>query len=1020
MDYDIDDSDVVMLDDPIDKIEFEPDVNILNLFTNRKSLPKDLFTISLTNLNKHNWFPLVDFKRKMTESETKIKSKIDGDAVIQSETDYLVERFDIFKNSQFDYSLVSDALQYSVLCPFVSRHGDAYRLPDRDCFRWSEDDNKLERYRLIGKLPPHLYDGDKVVNKGFYICNRPTMQDKYIEFDAQAYMTHLHDAKPRDEFVLVTNDGKRLLTSIELNIAGSHLILKDVAKKKKTIRYDLANFEKNRFMLYPKSSNQKMFPKKVFLTENVLVKSIDASPCIITGDDVMGMMSMTYQKLRDMFPDIDNQVFDIRSWKHLSSPSGSTSQEIAAAAATEGSKMMAQMFGQKDDIDLLVRCGKKPRQMMTYEPPPQQPPPFAFKSNLVFLSVQESLNHVITKFNPKSIAYLILVKYFKLKEEKNKIKDFPLSYEVFVLKHLRLPNGRIIWFKEENITSLMPIPVVQYEPPVVVQDVDKYISNALDLYYQRKSSDMHVVLPIDYSNYQGQNDFDESLFITEFGWLGNDINNDEDADVEQQMDNDYLNKFLNTCVSFARIRLPLGQLNEIRKCLLKEKTNEDLLSNTLVIFGLFIIFAQCNLPRLIIADTTIEQVNSFPIGTSFTLVDHFASVILKLTKQDYNCRRLKKANSNAWRELLVRVCKALLLSKPALRVHLEAAGNQMNVAIKPGAKKRVENDTSLWKPIVSKPKHVNHLMQMELEMTPITIGEKITTQVKFKPQGKNHSTLRSVQKVPSALEHQHPFIEQEHVTLIAPVNEIVSLPDLQTILGTLLNNNSALKKDLLFSNLYHVTKNETVWNEISTCIANIQTTCPALVIMNDLSDSVLLDCLTNDFKDFLGKYTYNYLGAQNFIHMDQIKRLHMDRDHVKWILDNLLNFASFVIYPQDDDLHYALVYIVYKVMWAIESVDVESAMEFGPTLCNTNEYLIKLLQQKQTIYSINVKTARDKYEIIRENRKKMIMKMYGEKDAEGRQGLQKVVRMGLVNIEDVVSDYLANIADDADVGANEG
>lgn len=1016
MDYDIDDSDVVMLDDPIDKIEFEPDVNILNLFTNRKSLPKDLFTISLTNLNKHNWFPLVDFKRKMTESETNVKYQIDADAIIQSETDYLVERFDIFKNSQYDYSLVSDALQYSVLCPFVARHGDAYRLPDRDCFR--EDDTKLERYRLIGKLPPHLYDGDKVVNKGFYICNKPTTQDNYIEFDAQAYMTHLRDAEPGDEFVLVTNDGKRLLTGIESNAAGSHLILKDVAKKKKTIRYDLANFEKNRFMLYSKSkwTHQKCFPKKVFLTENVLVKSTDASPCIITGDDVMGMAGgMSYQKLRDMFPDIDNQVFDIRSWKHLSPPTGSTLETATTTARPRPSKMF------ENDIDLLVRCGKKPRQMATYEPPPQQPPrqpPFASKSNLVFLSVQESLNHVITKFNPKSVAYLILGKHFRLKN-----KEFPLNYEVFVLKHLRLPNGRIIWFKEENITALMPVPVVRYEPPVVVQDVDQYISNALDLYYQRKSPEMHVVLPVDYSNYQGQHDFDESLFITEFGWLGNDINNDEDADVDQQMpvDNNYLDKFLNTCVSFARIRLPSGQLNEIRKCLLKEKTNEDLLNNTLVIFGLFIIFAQCNLPRLIIADTTLEQVNSFPIGTSFTLVDHFAQVILKLTKQDYNCRRLKKANSNAWRELLVRVCKALLLSKPALRVHLEAAGNQMNATM-PRAKKRVENDTSLWKPIASKRKHVNHLMQMELELTPMTIGEKITTQVKFKPQGKNHSALRSVQRASQRQQQQQQqqqqLIEQEHVTLMAPADDVVSLPDLQTVLGTLVNHNSALKKDPLFSNLYHVTKNETVWNEISTCIVNLQTSCPALGIMNDLSDSVLLDCLSNDFKDFLGKYAYNYVGAQDFIHMDQIKRLHLDRDRVKWILDHLLNFASFVIYPPDGDLHYALVYIVYKVMWAIESEEVEGAMEFGPTLCHTNEYLIKLLQQKQAIHSINVKTARDKYEIIRENRKKTIMKMYGEKDAEGRQGLQKVVRMGLVNIEDVVSDYLANIADDADAGAN--
>lgn len=1040
MDYDIDDSDLIMLDaddDVSTKIEFEQDVNIINLFTNKTSLPSDLFDISLANLNKHNWIPWVDFTRKMSESDEKKNDvyKFEDDAIIQSTKAYAEARFSIYKN-KYDFSYVADALQHILLCPFEAPLGDAYKLPDRDCVRLNHETDILYVHRLIGHVPPHLYDGDKVLNKGFFIRNKPDNIDNYITFDSAAYIKRLTIAIPGEKFDLVLND-KRLLAIVAENVPESHLVL-NVGKK--MVSFNLKDFEKNRFMLYPSSGpKHEMYGKEVFLFKNVLIKGSDPRPCVITGDDVLNMMpNLSYQGVHDMFPDIDNQVFDARSWKRLGGDSGDKrysgddGNDFIKMRPMSLQEMSSRIEQHVDDIVLLKSCHHKKARVYAQIPAaslksssPKASSPRASKSSkhAIFLSTTESLEDPIAKFNAKALAYLVLGKKpFKImidpKKTSKGYNEFPMNYKVFELKHLELPSGKIIWFKHDEVSETMlhtSSAFAKYENPEIVQDLDEYMARSLEVYHTLKRADMSVILPIDYTDYQGQNDFDPEEFIVEFGSIGDVIKPDDDDDDNINIKND---DFLAKLMRYAKIKLPGGQIQEIKRCLLVEKDPSILLKNILVTFSLFVIFAQCNLPKVVVGNVDAATINSFPIGSSYALIDHFVKIILKIEKNDY--RRILKASIPAvWQGQLIKVCKLLLSKKPTLKVHLDAAtpnGKAASNAASNAASKSV-----VWKPIVNKTKHVEHLMKLEVELDPIAINKRIMTNVKIKPQTTKHVQLFMVKG-----EHKkhkindHTKIEQvdNHLLKDTTMN-VTAMPDLQTVLGTIVDSNEALKEDPMFHNLYNVTKNEVVWNELSMCVKEIQKINPSVdAAIKTVDNHVLLECLVYDIKDFLGKYAYNYVSADNFAHIDQIKLTRLDASKVKWVLKKVLNFSSFTIYPADEDLTYALQYILIKTMWYIEcidrNIDINTDMNFTRRLCDTNMYILKIINDKQVINSIDVKSARNKYEVIRENRKKSIMKLYGNMDSEGRRGLKKVVNMGLVDIDDVLKNTLSSMNDDFD------
>jgi hypothetical protein len=684
---------------------------------------------------------------------------------------------------------------------------------------------------------------------------------------------------------------------------------------------------------------------------------------------------------------------------------------------------------------------------------------------LIFSSISESLAAPIKKYDANAEAFLILrLGTFTILEKNKRINEYPLRYRVYSLKHAQLESASIIWIKNKDVTRdfVKPVIYVHSLDTFSISNSKEYIQTSLlsnSIHYSKRLKTLTHMTNKTYTDFQGSKDNDDD-YVIEFGWAHTDVTTtrigpEEDDDDDVKVRAAKIVPFVSNMAKYANVLIPERQIEFISENMFAAKDNEALFKNIIICFAFFVLFAQCSLPDIVIKGLTGNEIYSYPINPrNHTLIDKMVVIMTQVIQKDY--RNLLKKTSKELKNNTINVIQKIRNEKKIIDSRLENARlvyaphdkAYAAYAASATAAASISLHSPSWKPNAEKKAYMDYLNKLELVVEPMLISDRFQGE-----SNNNNKSRKRTNKKPVLFNVPKTNVGHANVNVAAPAhmikqigvtmlkndmndsNNLVISPDLQTALGRIMNANVHFKNDSLFSMLYTVEQNDQVWNDVSQKVKIIGDQNPKILELlknlprGQLIDNVLIEFLAYDLKDLLGKYAYIRLSPTAFNHIEHIKRMKMDVASVKWILQNMLNFSAFVISPYKPDQRYALVYMLLSIMWAIEcvathqhtlpSISDELYNVAFTQMCSTNVYIIDTLLEKIKINTMDIAKAREGFERIRETRKKNIMDLYATFDADGRI-IKNAVKMGLMNIDDMMGKVVKNNDDGYDHDGGDG
>jgi len=1058
--------------------------NVLNLMSRSDNYNKTYWAnktkhvIALVNDTRptdlQKWHLWVDFNKKMSEVQVGDSGKnlyqFEDDAVIQSESEYALARHEVFSGQQ-KYSILTEVKQYTDLCPIESTQGRVVSDHNVDCYRHAHtEDQDLEVHRLLGPQPWQLhgptnaYQGDRVDHKGWCL---PGRAQESVEFDADTYMTNLVKMESGDDVYIAINNKTRKKGTVS-KIDDSYIY---ISIGTKVIRYDIAHVERNQFMIYPASTKANAsMTKSTFWTinceQNVLIKGTNQAPCALTGDDILEMTGpIDYHELHLLYPDIDNAVYNQNSWTKCQGEKTKTTKSSKPTKSKANTKTMTKSkftpsnwmtktspaavidctmtrvaelnATNMDDVVFLKHVMELKEKTLKPAKPSKPSKPskpakstLSDKKTLTFMSVAEMLNDKIKTFSKTARAYLVMSPVtFRLKK-----KEFPLRYRVYSLKHVQ-HDDVIVWEKDQDVSSQFPASFTksQPDPDYIISDPASYIKSALrfnNTFYKPAHKSLSFELAKPYGDFQGMAEYEKAEFVLDFGWKGEDAVAEQD-DEEDDKDEPQLTQDIKRLAYMANVKLDEQRIDFICK-LIKQPINSrnkrlDDIVSVLICFSMFIIFAQCSFPSLIVQRVSAQDIQSVPLVVgSYKLIDDMAQKMIRyldntrMTNSRITVESLNKFKSKP-RDIFTAQIARILDMKPILKVHLDAARKQVEKAV--GVKKTATLTLiPMWKPVSQQGKYVNALINMQSNIANINIVDhgkqgtrdilprKIVMTNLFKPKTSTRASTNW---------DFEGIIKPNSDNTITLTEDMTNSVTLEYQIGIILENNAYYKNDGLLEQLYNGSKNEDGWNELSKRNKQV---CGQSIMLKDLyekltkqqvSNDILIEFIVYDIKDMLGKYAH---GKQSnnamFKHHELYSifaRKNIDTTKIKeLLLVQMLTFESFKIWPNDNtDLQIFLINILLSVVWGMECImlhtDIEPPVQFETNLTDASTYLINSFNKKLEINLTNIAIARTNYESIRENRKNDIMDYYrNHLDTDGQRLIKNAVKSKLLDIDQLM------------------
>lgn len=961
--YDIDEEDLEMI---IEDDDIDAEIN-----NNKEEAPPLL----------KNRYPLVDFFRKMNND-------LEEDAIFESELDHATKRHEIFGN-QYTFTPTSDAMQYRILCPYDAPRGEIIKQ-DTDVFRLYQ--GNLQRFRLLA--------GDKAIVKGWVLFNDEENPETFSTFDTTSYTNFLQDLE-QGENVLLTTPTKQLKGKIQ-RVEETHLDI--IVGSKTRLKFDLEHIERNKFMIHP-SDETNAISKKVFLTSNVIIKGDENA--LLTGDDLLGMLGSktTYEAIHEEYPEIDNYVYNIASWKAIEDKKEQeletkTTTRKKAKSNNEWVKMYQHIYEQVDD-EILIKSQQKQKTSKANSSSKAISKSSANSSSnnfppgaLVFHSVADSINASIEKYNAKARAFLILAigHYYieKTRRGEKYYNKLPIEYRIYQLEHQKLHDDRIIWIKRDDVTD-------QYKTPhSIVKDLAQPIGD-LELYMKKQKTNYSVAIPMfkfkhafkTYKAYQGGNG-DQVENVIEFNDLAAQevdtfANDDDDEDTNIKLSES--NKFVSKLAQAVQVKLPLGQLEFIAHCF----NDDNVLKNMIIAFALFAIFSQCHFPRLVMKNiSSKDMMTSFPLGEfgQFVLIDHLAKIGIHIMKDRQDIKAPPKFEK--MRNYIVEACKALLKQKPMLRTNLDSMKQKYT------PQHMAPTLIPAWKPLVVGARTLKEMINIEKNTTQINISA-ITTAA---TTATTKTSTLNFAPIPKIVKHRINAVSQSNVLIIKPPQNMHVSPTLEVFLKDFIENNSYFEADEYFAPFKSISANDQIWNSLSTRITQMPGPSEIKDLIKDprpIIDTILIEFIAYNVKDLLGKIKNSHLGGEDgFYHLEHIKKTKITREHARNVLKTHLNkLEIFEIAPYEKDLRYTLVYILLSILNTLDER-------------LTTTYIVNELKKKLDINTTTVTTARESYEQIREARKKKLMDYYGKLDKDLRRLVKRAANNGLFDMDGAINNANGN------------
>ena len=973
--------------------------------------------ISNLHSSNPNMVPAVDIVRKITEIEPteSFAARYEYEDYCKKESllEYLTTMHAISGSVFGDYS---EKKKYIELAPHVFNPDSTFTV-DRDTDVYFNG----HFLRMLATRTDLLAPADRHALVGF--MNRSCESSKVVHFDVDKYLSHIQELEEgSDVYVCANQFATARAATVSRVHANGDLVLQMGST---TLLYHVDQIYKNKFYIYATTvPKQDMIRKKDLLTSNILFKLApiqirtqqQLDVIALTGDDMLSILRSdplykesvpSFEMLRSRHPGILETTFDNSSWSTFYEKLKTRKRPAAERVSIRDHEMQdkfRRLYSEnKDDIAFLnsvralksveTKGAKTPKKIHSSRK--QTPKTKADTLVFSFYSVQQSLEHKISRYDPSARAYLTCASLY-YRHGKN---IYPHNYMVFKMKHVNQDDGSVKWDikGQAKLPHETPALDTQYEYTSV--DIDYYIANA-----ELQNSVHHDCIPRNtqyitnkaYSMYQGKTDFDDS-FVIEFGVSMDAMpidTNEIDTDAMMDRLSSGPKAFIvHRLAAHAGVTLTNAQIAFITRSVpsarFDVKSTEAITEAyrmVVICFAFFVVFSQCQLPKVIVSRVAQQDVFSFPINPkSNKLVEHMANVISSKVANDPDFSMVMGHRTIAAQQnkenILMTVIKSLLKQSQKIKVQLDNAhykytsskyGN-VNVNVTAAntdadahADAFASTTWSVYRPLPEDKKTtkqnpmVKFLRNLDAYTEPLQVSKTLDFYSEWRKPGKPGATAEVVNLIGKT-----PFTTITQLAKPASVNmfgidairqpakrmfttankDWCSESSLEQLLGNIYNSNDYYKNNLMLSQVYNSFKDPQGWNALSLFLEKVQKSNKDNLV-GQMVDGVLngasnasnasADVLTKftciNLKDLLGKMQYKFKTkseTQVITHRTALTRyLQMTNvaldERVVWILKTLCNWNyALVSASEARDAKFVMLYIIVLIIWHLQNPELD-------------------------------------------------------------------------------------------------